>query len=91
MNFVHARRPSKEEDETVKPDALPDLRNLIRKTDARKAFQENQKVSNEACNLCARECPEIARPATKLHRFETGKVLQRERPTIRAGINTGIR
>jgi hypothetical protein len=25
VDFVHARRPSKEEDETVKPDALPDL------------------------------------------------------------------
>ena len=74
----------------MKPDALPDLRNLIRKTDARKAFQENQKVSNEACNLCARECPEIARPATKLHRFDTGQVLLRER-LMRNQVNSRAR
>jgi hypothetical protein len=48
VNWVHARRPSKEEDETVKPDALPDLGILICKTDARKAFQRNQKVRESA-------------------------------------------
>jgi hypothetical protein len=79
VNFVHARRPSKEEDETVKPVALPDLTSLICKTDARKAFQANQKVSDEASDLHAQERPQIARPAAKPHQFETGKVFDATR------------
>jgi hypothetical protein len=63
---------SKEEDETVKPDALPDLTPLLRKTDARMALQRNQKVSERAGNLCDRGCTQTARLAAKLHRFDTG-------------------
>ena len=74
----------------MKPDALPDLALPICKTDARMALQRNQKVSERAGNLCSRACPETARAAAKLHRFDTGQVLLRER-LMRNQVNSRAR